>query len=62
MDEEWGTTGNGFDGETYLANEEKRQEIQQLARLASDCRDELQYAKYEHSRSSKSAGSRARLA
>jgi hypothetical protein len=45
--DEWGTTGNGFDGETYLANEEKRQEIQQLARLASDCRDDLQYAKAE---------------
>lgn len=45
--DEWGTTSNGFDGETYLANEEKRQEIQQLARLARDCRDDLQYAKAE---------------
>jgi tetratricopeptide (TPR) repeat protein len=45
--DEWGTTGNGFDGETYLANQEKRQEIQQLSRLASDCVEELQYAKAE---------------
>jgi hypothetical protein len=37
--DEWGTTGNGFDGETYLANQEKRQEIQQVAQLASVLRN-----------------------
>jgi len=36
-----------FDIEAYLANEEKREEIQQLHQLASDCNDELQYAKAE---------------
>ena len=36
-----------FDIDTYLASEEKREEIQQLDQLASDCRDELQYAKAE---------------
>lgn len=36
-----------FDIDTYLANEEKREEIQQLDQLARDCRDELQYAKAE---------------
>jgi tetratricopeptide (TPR) repeat protein len=45
--DDWDSLGEGFDIETYLANEEKRQKIQQLARLASDCRDELQYAKAE---------------
>jgi len=36
-----------FDIDTYLANEEKREEIEQLDQLARDCRDELQYAKAE---------------
>jgi tetratricopeptide (TPR) repeat protein len=36
-----------FDIDTYLAQEEKREEIQQLDQLATDCRDELQYAKAE---------------
>jgi len=36
-----------FDIDTYLAHEEKREEIQQLDQLASDCWDELQYAKAE---------------
>jgi len=36
-----------FDIDTYLANEEKREEIQQLDQLARDCWDELQYAKAE---------------
>ncbi|MFQ4136710.1 hypothetical protein PGN35_010350 [Nodosilinea sp. PGN35] len=36
-----------FDIDTYLAQEEKREEIQQLHQLASDCWDELQYAKAE---------------
>ena len=36
-----------FDIDTYLANEEKREEIEQLEQLASDCNDELQYAKAE---------------
>lgn len=36
-----------FDIEAYLANEEKREEIQQLDQLAEDCQDELQYAKAE---------------
>ena len=36
-----------FDIEAHLANEEKREEIQQLDQLARDCRDELQYAKAE---------------
>jgi tetratricopeptide (TPR) repeat protein len=45
--DDWGTTSNGFDAETYLANQDKRQEIDQLRQLASDCRDELQYAKAE---------------
>jgi tetratricopeptide (TPR) repeat protein len=45
--DDWGTTSNGFDAETYLANQEKRQEISQLSQLARDCRDELQYAKAE---------------
>jgi tetratricopeptide (TPR) repeat protein len=45
--DDWGTTSNGFDAETYLANQEKRQEISQLSQLASDCQDELQYAKAE---------------
>ena len=31
----------------YLANEEKREEIDQLLQLARDCRDDLQYAKAE---------------
>jgi tetratricopeptide (TPR) repeat protein len=45
--DDWETTSNSFDAETYLANQEKRQEISQLSQLASDCRDELQYAKVE---------------
>jgi tetratricopeptide (TPR) repeat protein len=45
--DDWGTTSNGFDAETYLANQEKRQEISQLSQLAKDCYDELQYAKAE---------------
>jgi tetratricopeptide (TPR) repeat protein len=45
--DDWDSLGEGFNIETYLATEEKRQEIQQLARLARDCRDELQYAKAE---------------
>jgi tetratricopeptide (TPR) repeat protein len=45
--DDWGTTSNSFDAETYLANQEKRQEISQLSQLARDCRDELQYAKAE---------------
>jgi tetratricopeptide (TPR) repeat protein len=36
-----------FDIDAYLANEEKREEIEQLDQLARDCRDELQYAKAE---------------
>jgi tetratricopeptide (TPR) repeat protein len=36
-----------FDIDTYLANEEKREEIKQLHQLARDCWDELQYAKAE---------------
>jgi len=36
-----------FDIDTYRANEEKREEIEQLHQLASDCWDELQYAKAE---------------
>jgi len=36
-----------FDIDTYLANEEKREEIEQLDQLASDCNDKLQYAKAE---------------
>jgi tetratricopeptide (TPR) repeat protein len=43
--DDWDSLGEGFDIETYLVNEEKREKIQQLARLASDCYDELQYAK-----------------
>jgi tetratricopeptide (TPR) repeat protein len=39
--------GERLDSTSYLTNQEKRQEIQQLARLASDCQDELQYAKAE---------------
>jgi tetratricopeptide (TPR) repeat protein len=45
--DDWETTSNSFDAETYLANQEKRQEISQLSQLARDCRDELQYAKAE---------------
>jgi tetratricopeptide (TPR) repeat protein len=45
--DDWDILSEGLNVETYLANEEKRQKIQQLARLASDCRDELQYAKAE---------------
>ncbi|MBP5974170.1 tetratricopeptide repeat protein [Brasilonema sp. CT11] len=36
-----------FDIETYLANEEKREQIEQLHQLGNDCKDELQYAKAE---------------
>lgn len=36
-----------FDIDTYLAHEEKREEIELLDQLARDCRDELQYAKAE---------------
>ncbi len=38
---------DGFDIDTYLAQSEKREEIQQLDQLARDCWDELQYAKAE---------------
>jgi tetratricopeptide (TPR) repeat protein len=38
---------DNFDIETYFANEEKREEIDQLLQLASDCWDDLQYAKAE---------------
>ena len=36
-----------FDIDSYLANEEKREEIVKLDQLAMDCRDEMQYAKAE---------------
>jgi hypothetical protein len=36
-----------FDIDTYLAQSEKREEIQQLHQLARDCHNELQYAKAE---------------
>jgi tetratricopeptide (TPR) repeat protein len=43
----YGLDSPDFNIETYLANEEKRQEIAQLHQLASDCNDELQYATAE---------------
>jgi hypothetical protein len=45
--DDWETTSNSFDAETYLANQDKRQEICQLSQLASDCLKDLQYAKAE---------------
>jgi tetratricopeptide (TPR) repeat protein len=46
MDKE-DTSSEGFDIETYLANEAKRKELAQLLQLGDDCRKDLQYAKAE---------------
>jgi len=45
MNEDWDS--DDFDIDTYLANEEKREEIEKLHQLGSDCDDEQQYAKAE---------------